>query len=115
MAIIPLIPDVMTEAGLVETVNSGLGIANTYTVRNNGKMFLHVKNTGATPTVVTLVANGVVAGHALAAGTVTVPVTTGDKLIGPFPSAVYDDGNHDVSFTFSIIAGVTVAVIQLPA
>jgi|SRR5581483_882250 len=114
MAIVPLTPDVMTEAGLSETVNSGLSTANTYTVRNNGKTFLHVKNTGGTACVVTINANGTVAGHTLSAGSVTVPITTGDKLIGPFPAAVYDDQNHDVSFTLSFITGVTVAVVQLP-
>jgi hypothetical protein len=114
MATVALVPDVMTEAGLAETVNAGLSTANTYTVRNNGKTFLHVKNTGGTACVVTINAPGTIAGHALAAGTVTVPITTGDKLIGPFPSAVYDDVNHDVSFTLSFITGVTVAVVQLP-
>lgn len=114
MAIVPLTPDVMTEAGLVETANGGLSLANTYTFRNNGKTFLHVKNAGGTACVVTLLSPATVAGHAVAAGTVTVPITTGDKLIGPFPASVYDDVNHDVSFTLSFITSVTVAVVQLP-
>lgn len=114
MAIVPLTPDVMTEAGLVETANGGLSTGNTYTVRNNGRTFLHVKNTGGTACVVTILSPTSVAGHAVAAGSVSVPITTGDKLIGPFPASVYDDINHDVSFTLSFITGVTVAVVQLP-
>lgn len=115
MATVALTPDVMTEAGISETFNSGLSTGNTYTIRNNGKTFLHVKNAGGSACTVTINSPATIRGHAVAAQTVTVPATTGDKLIGPFSHDVYDDLNHDVSFTLSFVTSVTVAAVQLPA
>lgn len=114
MAIVPLVPDVVTEAGVAATYTSGLSTGNTYTVRNNGKTVLHFKKTGAGICVVTIVANGVVAGHAIAGGSASIPATTGDKFVGPFNPGIFDDVNHDVSFTLSEITGLSVAVLQLP-
>lgn len=114
MATVVLVPDVITEAGVAANYNTGLSTGNTYVVRNNGKTVLHFKKTGAGICNVTIVANGVVAGHALAAGAAAIPATTGDKFVGPFNPAVFDDVNHDVSFTLSEITGLSVAVLQLP-
>lgn len=114
MATVVLTPDVITEAGVAATYNSGLSTGNTYVFRNNGKTLLHFKKTGAGICAVTLVAPKQVAGHAIAAGAASIPATTGDKFVGPFPSEVYDDPNHDVSFTLSEITGLSVAVIQFP-
>jgi hypothetical protein len=112
MATVALVPDVVTEAGVAANYNSGLVTANTYTFRNNGRTLLHVKKSGAGACTVSVAAQGTIRGHALAAQTISIPATTGDKFIGPFAHDVYDDGNHDVSVTFSEITGLTVAVIQ---
>lgn len=114
MAIVPLTPDIVVEAGVAATYTGGLSTGNTYTFRNNGKTLLHFKKTGAGICAVTLVSPATVRGHAVAAGSASIPATTGDKFVGPFPSDIYDDGNHDVSFTLSDITGLTVAVIQIP-
>lgn len=114
MATVVLTPDVITEAGVAANYNAGLSIANTYVFRNNGKTLLHFKKTGAGACVVTVNSPKTVAGHAIAAGTNSIPATTGDEFMGPFPSEVYDDPNHDVSFTLSEITGLSVAVIQVP-
>jgi hypothetical protein len=113
LATVALTPDVLTEAGAAPNYNGGLAIGNTYTIRNNGKTILYVKNAGAAPCTVTINAAKTVGSHALAAETVTI-ANGAEKAIGPFAHDVYDDINHDVSFTFSNITSVTVAVLQLP-
>lgn len=113
MATIVLNPDVITEAGVAATYNAQ-ATGNTYVFRNNGKTQLHFKKSGANVCVVSVVRPRTLRGIALAALTVNVPATTGDVHIGPFPVDVYDDQNHDVSFTVSEATGLTVAVLQLP-
>jgi hypothetical protein len=113
MATVILQPDVVNDAGKAATYNSGLLTANTYVFRNNGKTLLHFKKTGAGICTVTVASPKTVKGHAVAAGSIAVPATTGDVFVGPFDHEVYDDINHDVSFTLSEITGLSVAVIQL--
>ena len=113
MATVAFSPDIVTEAGVAANYNSGLSTGNTYTFRNNGKTLLHVKNAGASPCTVTINSPQTVRGHAVAAQTVVVAAGA-DKFIGPFAHDVYDDINHDVSFTLSFVTSVTVAVVQQP-
>src|SRR5581483_1688841 len=114
MATVVLVPDVLTDAGLAPTRNAGLSNANTYKFRNNGKTFLHFRKTGANACTVTLVAQGTLRGKAITNPTVNVPANTGDVMIGPFPYDVYNDTNHDVSFTLSEVTGLDVAVVAIP-
>lgn len=113
MATIVLVPDVITEAGVVANYNAQ-AIGNTYVFRNNGKVQLHFKKSGANPCTVTVIRPRTLRGVALPSLTFVVPATTGDVHSGPFPVDVYDDVNHDVSFTVSEATGLTVAVLQLP-
>lgn len=113
MAIIPLVPNVVAEAGVVAAYITPT-ITDTYTIRNNGKTVLHVKKSGANACNVTVTPAKTVAGHTLSTLVVAIPATTGDKFIGPFNTDIYDDPNHDVSVTFSENTGLTAAVVQLP-
>lgn len=102
-------------AGLTPTFTGSLSVSNTYQVNNNGKVYLHFKKSGSSDCVVTVVTTRSYDGNAVAdyAGT-TVPATTGEKIIGPFDPGVYNIlGGHDLEFTLSNIAGVTVAAIQM--
>ena len=46
--------------------------------------------------------------------TVSIPASTGDKFIGPFPTGVYNDpATGYLEFTVSDITGLTVAVLRL--
>jgi len=114
MATVVLVPDLMTEAGVAANYNGALNTGNTYKFRNNGKTMLHFKKTGANPCTVTVSSPAVVRGHTVAAATFVVPATTGDVFAGPFPHDLYDDVNHDVSFTVSEVTSLTVAVLQIP-
>lgn len=114
MATVTLTPDIAVEAGVAPTRTGSLNISNTYKFRNNGKTLLHFRKSGANNCTVTITPAQVVRGKAIANQTVAVPATTGDVIVGPFSRDVYDDVNHDVSFTVSEVTGLDVAVIQIP-
>ncbi len=58
--------------------------AGGHSFEGSGRVFLHVKNTGAAACTVTIQTPVAVAGLAVAEQTVQVPATSGDKMIGPF-------------------------------
>lgn len=113
MATVVLAPDVVTDAGIAP-VRTALNIANTYKFRNNGRTILHFRKSGANPCTVTVTVQGTLGGKAVASQTFVVPANTGDVFAGPFPHGIYDDTNHDCSFTVSEATGLDVAVEQLP-
>lgn len=82
---------------------------------NDGRTFLHVKNTNAAARTLTLVVSKTVDGQAVTNPTVTIPADTGDKIIGPFPKGYYNQAADGmVYFNMSASAGVTFAVCKLP-
>lgn len=76
--------------------------------------WLHVKNTNGSSMVVTVVTPRTDAlGNAVADNTVTVPATTGERVIGPFPAEFYGsttDGLADI--TYSAVTGVTIGAFS---
>jgi hypothetical protein len=97
------------------------GIAPSYTaasadgffIPNNGRVILHFKNTGSQSTV-TFVTPVTFAGQALADLTATVPATSGDLMVGPFPPEHFNDAAGRILITFSSTTGVTVAAVRVP-
>ena len=82
---------------------------------NDDGIVIEVKASGA-EVVVTIPTPGTVdASLAIADLTVTVPATTGDKIIGPFPASVYNQTTGYVFVNFSITTGVTIAVYKVEA
>jgi hypothetical protein len=116
MAIIPLSPqDLLPNAATAPTYTGSLSISNSYTVSNDGRMFLHFKKTGAGACTVTVTTPGSVFGVAIADVTFTVPATTGDVMFPLSPTALYNDqATGLVSFTCSEITGLSVAVLHPP-
>lgn len=113
MAEVRLTPQKLLATGITPTYTGSLSTENTYQIRNNGSTFVHFKKSGAGDCVVTIQTPKTVGGLAVAEQTVTVPATGGDKMIGPFPPHIYNDGDHDVNITLSEITGLTVAVVEL--
>jgi len=113
MAIIVLAPQLLNRNAVAETFTGSLSTSNTYTVNNNGNVFLHFKKTAAVNCIVTVLTQGVVDGLAVADKTFTVPASTGDVIAGPWPSGIYNDANGDLVFSMDDIDGVTVAVLRL--
>jgi hypothetical protein len=77
-------------------------------------VFLHVKNTTGTADNATVVVPGSYLGQAVPDVVVNVPITTGDKMIGPLTQALADPTTGLVTITHSFVnAGVTCALIRL--
>ena len=103
-----------TGDGITPSYEGSLSTGDTHQVNNDGEVFLQFKKSGAADCVVTVQTPGSVDGNAIAELTVTVPASTGDKMMGPFNPAVYNIlGGHDLEFTLSNIAGLTMAAIRL--
>ncbi|MFG3488557.1 hypothetical protein [Streptomyces sp. NPDC047972] len=80
------------------------------TVTCGERSFLHVKNTAGSSMTVTLTATAKVRGQSVGDVVVTVPATTGDKLIGPITAELFagaSDGTCAV--TYSSTTNVVVA------
>lgn len=101
------------QTGLEATYSGSLSAANTYQVRNSGRVFLHFKKSAAVICTVTIQTPAQVAGLDVAEQTVAVPATTGDRFIGPFPPSVFNVAAGDLEFTLSDVDGLTVAVLEL--
>lgn len=100
---------------LAPAYQGSLTTTDTYTFPNDGKTFLHAKKSGAGACTLTVVTPGTVDGLAVADLAVTVPATTGDRMIGPFRPEMYNDPLTGlVTISFSEITGLTIAVIRLP-
>ena len=115
-------------ATLTTQVASLAGLTPAYGAANAGgdnfvpdvDTYLHVKNTNASPkTVVVATPHTDVGGLAITDVSVSVPATTGEKIIGPFPAEEFGDpngtpkGNAFITYTPDA-TGVTIAVVQIP-
>lgn len=99
--------------GLKPTFKSDMG-ADTYYFANSGRTLLYVRNTGGSASVVTLVTTKTVDGLAVADRTHTVPATTGDNFLGPYPTTTYNNATGEIGFTLTNPGDTEVAVLELP-
>ena len=113
MAIIRLYKQRIAEAGITPTYTSPLTTTDTYTVENNGKLFLHFKKTEAGNALVTIQTPVLIGGLLVEEREVTVLANVGDLMVGPFPAGIYNNDAGDLRFTVSNITGLSVAVIEL--
>jgi hypothetical protein len=80
---------------------------------NTGVEFVLFKNTNAATRIITMDIQATVDGQAVTDRTYTIAATTGEVLLGPFPTSTYNDGNNRVNFTYSADADLKVAVFAL--
>ena len=78
---------------------------------NTGREVLHIKNTGGSASTVTVNASKPCSQGSLHNASVSVPATTGDRYLGPFP---LDQFAEMPTITYSQLTGVTIAVLQTP-
>jgi hypothetical protein len=105
-------------AALTPQVVSIAGTAPTYAAASAGgdtvpageRTWIHVKNAGGSPITVTVTTPGTVSGLAIADVSVSVPATTGERLIGPLPSNLFGD---QVAVSYSGVTTVTIAALQI--
>ena len=81
---------------------------------NSGKDFIHIKNVNASPMDVTVNSQAVCNQGVDHDAVVTVPATTGEKFIGPFPKDRFNDASGKVQITYSAITDVTIGIVRLP-
>lgn len=106
-----LTPQQVTKAGL-QPVYSAVSASDTIADISPG-MFLHVKNGGGSSDTVTQDDAGTTAGGSSAADpTVSVPATTGDRMIYIVPSFV-NPATGLITVTHSFTTSVTCALIRV--
>ena len=80
-------------------------------------MFLHIKNASGGNITVTIAIPAGASGYPNAAYTstaVVVPLTSGDKMIGPLPASLYADPTTGLAtITYSGVTSLTVAAVNL--
>lgn len=119
MATTALTVQVISRTGLGPTyASAATGDGNVF--NNSGRnVFLHVKNASGSPITVQIDTPGLIDGLNLPTKDISVPATTGERMIGPFP-VMYEQYDSDnsiaaaVKVTYSAVTSVTVAAIQLP-
>lgn len=114
MAVNTLSVEEITRSGINLADTGSLSATDTYKFLNNGRTFLHFKKSGAGACTVTIVTQSTEDGLAVGDRTVSVPATTGDVMVGPFPREIYNDSSGFCTFSLSEITGLTVAVATIP-
>ena len=104
-------PQVIALAGIIPTLVAAEAGGDEFV--NSGRDFIHVKNSGAETTVIinsqVNCSQGV--DHDV---TVTIPLTTGWKMIGPFPKDRFNDTAGKVQITYGDHTNLTIGIVRLP-
>lgn len=79
---------------------------------NDGRTYLHVKNGGGSSINVTIDTPGSVDGLAVSNLVVAVP-NGGERIIGPFPTNIYNQTDGNVYVDWSAVTSVTAAAIRM--
>lgn len=100
----------ITQAGIAPTFSAAGAAGDSFS--NNEKTYFHVKNGGASSITVT-VDSFTKCNHGFDHDiTITVPAS-GERIIGPFPSARFNDDSSKVNVTYSAVTSVTVAAFKM--
>lgn len=105
-----LLTQVLTPSGVAPTYAAVGASGDTFSPGDH--VFLHIKNTGAS-SVATITTPGTVDGLAITDLAVTVPATTGDRMIGPLPARTFAGTDSQATVTCSPTTGVTIAVVKV--
>lgn len=81
---------------------------------NDGRVFLHAKNTNGAQRTLTIQTPATAGGLAIAEVAVVLAATTGDKIIGPFDPTIFNQAGGLVNVDLDASAGVTIAAFKLP-
>lgn len=112
MAVVVLTPTPISRLGIDPELVDTAASADGHQFTNTGREFIWVDNGSASPITVTLDIKETVDGQPVTDPTVTVAAGVA-KMIGPFPTGVYNDDCGKVNFTVSLATTVTVAALRL--
>jgi len=116
MGDVRITPQKILKSGIVPNNVAPLVLVgvSTYVVRNTGRMFLHFLKTSAVDANLIILTPVTVAGLTVQEVGLEVLATVGDKLIGPFPPSIFNDGLGDLRFTITDnIDGLSVAALEI--
>lgn len=82
-------------------------------VSNDGRTYLHFKNADAAPHTATVNSRSNCSQGFDHDVVVTIPATTGDVKVGPFPKGRFDDSNGRITWTYDDVTSVTVGAFRL--
>lgn len=102
----------ISRAGLEPTLQAAASGGDQFA--NTGREFVRIDNGGGSAVTVTVTTPQTVDGLAVADRTVSVPAGE-TRLVGPFPTANYNDASGRVQLAYSGVTSVTVAALHLPA
>jgi hypothetical protein len=77
------------------------------------RQFLHCKNTNAGADSLVVVVPGTYLGQAIPDVPITVPATTGDKMIGPLNAALVDPATGLITITHTVTTTNTSALMRI--
>lgn len=96
----------------LQPVYTAVTASDTFTIDDD--LFLHVKNAGGTVCNVVLVdASLTPGGNPANSPLVAVPITTGDRMIGPIPIQYVSTSTGLVTVTYSFTTSVTAALLRM--
>ncbi len=103
----------ITRAGLAPAYAAAAGGGDTFAP--DADTFLHVKNaSGGALTVTIATPRTDTWGNPIADNAISVPATTGDRMIGPFPAEAYGDPTTGLaSITYSGVTSLTIGVFKV--
>lgn len=81
---------------------------------NDGRVMIHAKNASANTVYMTVTTPYSENGLALADVYVTLAATTGESMVGPLPTKLFNNSSGYVQVDFSATTSVTAAAIKLP-
>lgn len=73
---------------------------------------LYFKNTNGSPRVVSIPTPATLAGKAVEDASVSVPATTGERVVGGLRSDLYAQDDGSVYLNYDAVTGLTVAVLD---
>lgn len=100
--------------GLAPTYAAAAGGGDTFTP--DDRTFIQVKNGSGGAITVTVATPGTIIGLGIADVSVSVPATTGDRMIGPFPAQHFADPADGLAdITYSGVTSLTIGVFKASA
>lgn len=92
------------------TVSAATETGDTFV--NTGKEAIYLINASASPVTVSVETTATIDGVAAGAKEIVVPAGT-THLLGPWPKALYNDGDNLVSITYSAHEDVSLAILKV--